>query len=153
SGWMLTHQAAAGTHIAAGGQIAVGGPTSAAGVTRPHAGDPADAAPVPARVLKPVSALAFGPYRHGQGEDSSPVRLAIDASQATSWHTQWYATARFGNLKPGTGLLLDMGKDVTVTSVRVLLGSASGADLQLRAGDEASSLAGLRPVARATGAG
>src|SRR5262249_54971213 len=150
SGWMLTHRAATGTHIAGGGQIAVGGPTSAAGVTR----DPAHGPPVPAaRVLKPVSALAFDPYGDGQGENSSLVPLAIDASRATSWHTQWYATARFGNLKPGTGLLLDMGRDVTVTSVKVLLGSASGADFQLRAGDTGSSLANLRPVARATGAG
>jgi len=81
------------------------------------------------------------------------VPLAIDVSQATAWHTQWYTTARFGNLKPGTGLLLDMGREVTVTSVRVLLGSASGASLQLRVGDEASSLTGLRPVVRVTGAG
>jgi O-antigen/teichoic acid export membrane protein len=144
SGWMLTHRVPAPAHVAAGGPA-------------PHAGGapaPAPAAPTPsARALKPASATAFDPYGDGQGENSSLVPLAIDASRATSWHTQWYATARFGNLKPGTGLLLDMGRKVTVTSVRVLLGSASGADFQLRAGDAASSLAGLRPVARTTGAG
>jgi O-antigen/teichoic acid export membrane protein len=148
AGWMLTHRAPARTDAAASGLAphASGAPT--------HAPAPTPAAPVPsARALKPVSATAFDPYGDGQGENSSLVPLAIDSSRATFWHTQWYATARFGNLKPGTGLLLDMGRDVTVTSVRVLLGSASGTDFQLRAGDAGSSLAGLRPVARAADAG
>jgi hypothetical protein len=26
-----------------------------------------------------------------------------------TWHADWYTTARFGNLYPGTGLLVDMG--------------------------------------------
>ena len=148
SGWMLTHRAPAQTHEAASGLA----PQASSAPT--HAPAPAPTASVPgARALKPVSATAFDPYGDGQGENSSLVPLAIDASRATAWHTQWYATARFGDLKPGTGLLLDMGRDVTVTSVRVLLGSASGADFQLRAGDTGSSLANLRPVARATGAG
>jgi O-antigen/teichoic acid export membrane protein len=147
SGWMLTHRTPARTHVAVGGL----GPQASAPT---HAPAPAPAAAVPsARALKPVSATAFDPYGDGQGENNSLVPLAIDASRATAWHTQWYATARFGNLKPGTGLLLDMGRDVTVTSVRVLLGGASGADFQLRAGDAGSSLAKLRPVARATGVG
>ena len=42
---------------------------------------------------------------------------AIDASRATAWRTDWYTTARFGNLYPGTGLLLDMGHPVTITGV------------------------------------
>jgi hypothetical protein len=39
-------------------------------------------------------------------------------------------------LKSGTGLLLDMGRPVTITSLRIQLGSASGANLQVRVGDE-----------------
>ena len=148
SGWMLTHRPPAQTHVIAGGRAphAGGAPT--------HAPASAPAAPAPSvRALKPVSVTAFDPYGDGQGENSSLAPLAIDASRATSWHTQWYATARFGNLKPGTGLLLDMGRHVTISSVRVLLGGARGADFQLRAGDAGSSLAKLRPVARVTGAG
>jgi hypothetical protein len=38
------------------------------------------------------------------------------------WHTHWYATAAFGQLKPGTGLLLDMGATVTITSLTVQFG-------------------------------
>ncbi len=62
------------------------------------------------------------------------------------------ATAAFGSLKPGTGLLLDMGWPVTITSAQIMLGAITGADFQLRAGGE-PVLADLRPVARATDAG
>ena len=148
SGWMLTHRAPARTQVAAGRLApAVGG-------ARLHVQVPARAVPVAgAQALKPVGAVAFDPYGDGQGENSALAPLAIDASRATSWHTDWYAAPRFGNLKPGTGLRVDMGRVVTITSVRVLLGTASGADFQLRAGDAGSSLAGLRPIARAADTG
>ena len=149
SGWMLTHRVPVRTHVAASGLA-----PRAGGARSPAPAPAPSAAPAPSvRALKPVSVMAFDPYGDGQGENSSLAPLAIDASRATSWHTDWYAAPRFGNLKPGTGLLLDMGRDVTITSVRVLLGGASGADFQLRAGDAGSSLAKLRPVARAAGAG
>ena len=61
-------------------------------------------------------------------------------------------TAAFGNLKPGTGLLLDMGRPVTITSAQIMLGAMAGADFQLRGGGE-PVLADLQPVASATGAG
>jgi hypothetical protein len=80
------------------------------------------------------------------------ARLAIDAHPATGWHTGWYTTARFGNLYPGTGLLLDMGRAVTITSVRISLGRVSGAGFQLRVGAR-PALTGLPPAARANSAG
>jgi hypothetical protein len=58
--------------------------------------------------------------------------MAIDASTTTAWQTDWYRSAEFGNLKAWTGLLIDMGRAVRITSVRILLGSARGADLLLR---------------------
>jgi hypothetical protein len=103
------------------------------------------------RVLRPVGATAFDPY--GGGQNSQFARLAIDGSAATAWHTQWYTTAKFGNLKPGTGLLIDLGRRVTITSARIMLGRAKGADFQLRVGATAGSLARLRVVAHAADAG
>jgi hypothetical protein len=58
----------------------------------------------------------------------------IPGNAATPWYSQWYATPAFSALKTGTGLLLDMGHPVTVSSVRLWLVNRSGADLQLRAG-------------------
>ena len=105
----------------------------------------------PVQALTAASAAAFGPYGSGQGDSPQLAHLAIDRSPATAWHTDWYTTARFGNLYPGTGLLVDMGHPVTITAARVTLGSARGADIQLRVG-AAPALARLPAVARATGA-
>jgi hypothetical protein len=110
---------------------------------------PAPAPVLPARMLTPVSATAFGP---GGGDNPKLARHAIDGSRATAWRTDWYTSARFGNLYPGTGLLLDMGRTVTITSVRINLGRVSGAGFQLRAGAHPSP-ADLPAVARAGGAG
>jgi cytoskeletal protein RodZ len=109
---------------------------------------PTTPAAVPPQALTPANAAAFGPYGSGRGDSPQLAHLAIDRSAATAWHTDWYTTARFGNLYPGTGLLVDMGHPVTITAARVTLGSASGADIQLRIG-ATRTLAGLKPVARA----
>jgi hypothetical protein len=107
---------------------------------------------VAARTLTPVSATAFGPYGGGQGDNGDLAHLAIDAHPATAWHTDWYATARFGNLYPGTGLLVDMGRPVTITAAQITLGAGHGARFQLRVG-AAPALADLPPVAHAANAG
>jgi len=129
--------------------LAGGGWLAVREVTAPHR--PSGAA-VAAQALTPASATAFGPLGDSDGDNPELARLAIDGSPATAWHTQWYTTAAFGNLKPGTGLLLDMGRPVTITSVQIMLGAMTGADFQLRAGDE-PVLADLRPVAQATDGG
>jgi hypothetical protein len=85
------------------------------------------------RVLIPASATAFGPDGVSSGDNPSSAPAAVDASAATAWSSQWYATAEFGSLKTGTGLLIDMGKAVRVTSVRILL-EAAGADLTVYTG-------------------
>ncbi len=51
----------------------------------------------------------------------------------------------------GTGLLLDMGHPVTITSAQITPGGAPGTDVQLRAG-AVPALASLRPVAYVTDA-
>ncbi len=87
-------------------------------------------------VLDPVSAAAFGPDGVSSGDNASSAPQAIDASTSTAWETQWYATAEFGSLKTGTGLLIDMGRPVRITSVRILLTGETGAALKLYTGAE-----------------
>jgi len=87
-------------------------------------------------VLEPASASAFGPTGTSSGDNPSTASAAIDASAATAWRTQWYASAAFGNLKTGTGLLVDMGRPVKISSVRILIDNATGADLTLYTGAE-----------------
>jgi hypothetical protein len=124
---------------------------SPAGTPTP-ATTPSPAVPLSTSVpLIPVSAAAFGVTGAGQGDDPQLAHLAIDRSRGTAWTTDWYTSAHFGNLYQGTGLLIDMGRPVTVTSAQIWLGSAAGASFQLRVGS-APSLTALPPVARAFGA-
>ena len=129
--------------------LAGGGWLAVREMTAPHG--PSGAA-VAAQALTPASATAFGPLGESDGDNPGLARLAIDGSTATAWRTQWYATAAFGNLKPGTGLLLDIGRPVTITSAQITLGPITGAEFQLRAGGE-PALADLQPVASATAVG
>jgi hypothetical protein len=100
--------------------------------------------------LKPVSATAVGPGGTSDGDNPQGAPLALSGDPATPWHTDWYTTARFGNLQRGTGLLVDLGRTVTATGVAIRLGDRPGADFQVRAG---TSRAHLRTVASADGAG
>jgi transcriptional regulator with XRE-family HTH domain len=117
--------------------------TSAARTGRPASGRPA---PTPSRTshapgqptvpLRPLSAAAFGPGGTAQGDNPQLAPLALSGRAGRGWQTNWYTTADFGGLQSGTGLLLDMGRAVTVTGARIELGAASGGALQLRAGNQ-----------------
>jgi cytoskeletal protein RodZ len=100
--------------------------------------------------MAPASAAALGP--NGTGDDPQNAHLAIDGLRGTAWRTDWYTTAQFGNLYSGTGLLVDMGRPVTVTGIRVTLGAAAGAHFQIRVGDQ-PNLGALPPVAHSAGPG
>ena len=82
-----------------------------------------------------ASAQAFGPDGFADGDDPGNARDAISAGASQPWTTQWYATPEFGMLKHGTGLLLDLGGQVTVTSVVIDLSKYQGTSLQIRAGN------------------
>jgi hypothetical protein len=160
AGYLLAttgHAAApsAGAHRAAPQRVGQASPAAPATGTEGTQGAAAPAASAPAgaptRTLTPARAAAVG-SSGGPGDNSDLARLAIDGNPATAWHTDWYATARFGNLYPGTGLLVDMGRPVTITAAVVTLGRARGASFQLRIG-AAPAPASLRPAARAAGAG
>src|SRR5439155_9263891 len=110
------------------------------------------ASPVAVQVLAPASVAAFGPAGLGDGDNPQNAALAVAGNPARPWYSQWYATPRFGALKQGTGLLLDMGRTVTVSSVRVSLVSRSGAGIALRAGSRPVP-AWLPQVAAAANAG
>jgi hypothetical protein len=102
------------------------------------------------RLLTPAGAQALG--FSGTGDDSANAHLAIDGNPGTAWRTDWYTSAAFGNLYPGTGLLVDMGRPVTITGARIRFGPARGGSFQLRVGRR-PSLASLRPVAHGIPAG
>lgn len=111
---------------------------------KPSASPTASPEPTP---LPVVSAEAFGPTGPGQGDYPQGASFAVDGNASTAWHTDWYAAANL-NGQPGTGLLLDLGTTVTVSSVQLTLGPAAGGTVELRAGS-APMPASLPVVAQA----
>jgi hypothetical protein len=66
------------------------------------------------------------------GENPDQVRLAFDGNRHTAWTTVRYLqSAKLGGLKPGVGLILDLGSVHSVGKVTVHL-CGSGTDLQVR---------------------
>jgi hypothetical protein len=89
----------------------------------------------PAVTLTVANATAFGPDGTSDGDNPGMASRVLRGGGA--WDSSWYATAEFGRMQSGTGILLDMGHAVTVNSVGLVLGSAAGADVQVRVGDSA----------------
>jgi len=69
-------------------------------------------------------------------ENPDKVPLATDGDPSTAWTTvTYYNNPKLGGLKPGVGLLLDLGKATSVTGVKVtLIGQPTS--LELRAAPE-----------------
>jgi putative peptidoglycan lipid II flippase len=77
-------------------------------------------------VLTPASDSTFNIYGSPAGNTENQITApdAIDSSLSTSWSTSYYFNhPNFGGLKPGTGLLIDMGKAVRLSQVEVLFNS------------------------------
>ncbi len=106
--------------------------------SRTHSSAPAAAAAV---LLKPVSASSFNPLGNppGSNEDSGDTGYAIDGSASTYWHTSYYVgDPVFGNLKKGTGLILDMGRQVRLSQVLVQFGTSCCAHVQIEIGNSST---------------
>jgi serine/threonine protein kinase len=86
----------------------------------------------------------------GVAETSTDAGLAIDSNPKTAWKTQYYvANPVFGGLKKGSGLILDMGKPVRLSSAIIAFGPTAGADVSIMVGNDSSgSLSAFTTVAQ-----
>ncbi|MGH3271386.1 MAG: discoidin domain-containing protein, partial [Trebonia sp.] len=121
-GWALSHRGSPGTAAPP-----TNSPSSSSA--------PAAAASV---VITPVGANSFDALgKDGGNEDGSGARYAIDNSPSTFWHTDYYFTyPNLGNLKQGTGLILDMGKQVRLSQVVVQFGASCCTDVEIEIGND-----------------
>ncbi len=91
--------------------------------------------------LRPTNATGFDPLTSVSAdpgnEKSIEAKYAIDGNANTDWTSQWYASPEFGQLKAGSGLMIDMGRPVRFASVTVTFNSEPGADVQLLVGNSA----------------
>lgn len=119
-------------------------------------GGPTASAPAPASASVPAGLTisqceAWGPNGTADGDNPTTASYPITPGAGQPWITQQYPTAQFGGEKSGSGLLLDMGKVVTVSGVSVDLGSTSGAGLELQAGNSTGSLTSVATATNVSG--
>jgi hypothetical protein len=121
AGWSISHSLHHGTSPRAGGKTSA--PPSAAATV----------------LLKPAGANSFDALgTDGGNENGDEAKYAIDGNPATFWHTDFYYTyPKFGNLKKGTGLILDMGKEVRLSQLVVQFGSICCAHVAIEIGNDA----------------
>ena len=110
-----------------------GNPGNAGGTTttpQPSTTPGTGAAPIPlsaeqVRVVDPPD---------GNRAELVDVELVVDDDLGTGWRTDRYNSADFGSIKPGMGILINLGEPRRLDLVRVELASG-GATADLRVGD------------------
>jgi serine/threonine protein kinase len=137
-GWSLSHR---GSH--SGSPQSSGQNSSSSSSSSPSV--------AASNVLRPVSANSFDPLGTSGNENGNEAKYAIDGNPNTFWHTDYYLDyPNFGNLKTGTGLILDMGGPVRLSQVVVQFGSSCCAHVEIEIGNNdtpvASTLNAFTPV-------
>ncbi len=81
----------------------------------PGLSQPALAAPVQLRAV-----AAYDPPPGDGVENDGQLGRATDGNATTYWSTEWYTTQHFGNLKSGVGIVVDAGRAVRLSSLRIV---------------------------------
>ena len=83
-----------------------------------------------AGAIAPGLVTEFDPYGKHDDPHVSEAPRAADGNPTTVWRTQIYRTADLGKLKPGVGLLMDLGTARKVSAVHlVLIGNGTSVEL------------------------
>jgi hypothetical protein len=109
--------------------------------TPPRSNPSSSASVAAAALIKPVSASVYNPLGSPGDDDPADAGMAIDGSTSTAWHTSYYFSPVFGNLKKGTGLILDLGKQVRLSQVVVQFGAQCCSHVQIELGNSSTSTA------------
>nr|WP_202515695.1 protein kinase family protein [Streptomyces sp. SID161] len=96
-------------------------------------GDKGSKKPASGKAVPIKGARDFDPFGPDQSEKPDDIGKAIDTDAASYWQTDFYLSPELGNLKPGVGMILDLGKVQQVGKVTVsFVGETS---VELRAAD------------------
>ncbi|HEX8007761.1 MAG TPA: protein kinase family protein [Trebonia sp.] len=111
-------------------------------VIKPPAKGVNSAPAVPSTVLNPINASSFNIFGN-DSEDGVNAQKAIDGNPSTFWHTSFYKdNSKFGGLKPGTGLIIDMGQQVRLSQVEVQFGTVCCTTTRIYLGNSNAMSAG-----------
>ncbi|MEV0174479.1 protein kinase family protein [Streptomyces sp. NPDC050803] len=90
---------------------------------------------------KPIAiqgAHDFDPFGSDGSEKPGDISKVYDSSPGTYWQTDYYLGAKFGNLKTGVGVILDLGKVQKVGKVTVSFVGATSVELRAASEDAGS---------------
>ncbi|GHI06434.1 serine/threonine protein kinase [Streptomyces cellostaticus] len=117
-------------------------------------GDKSPKKPTPGTPIAIQGARDFDPFSEDKSEKPADIKKAYDNDPASYWQTDFYLGPKFGNLKSGVGVILDLGKVQQVGKATIsFLGEtsvelrAAGAD----AGSEPTSFDAFSKVAEGSG--
>ncbi|WP_369130494.1 hypothetical protein, partial [Modestobacter roseus] len=129
--WFGSNVLSVASSVDSGGTT-VPAPSAPAGADDPAAGE--EPAPDPGGPLAVAGADVFDPFGDGEPENDDDVPLTTDGDPATAWSTLTYrGSADFGNLKPGVGVVYDLGSEQSVAGVQLRTGTP-GATVEVRTG-------------------
>jgi hypothetical protein len=69
----------------------------------------------------------------GNRTETEGIQKVVDGNETTGWTTDQYKQANFGSIKPGMGILINLGRPTKVGAVRVVV-SQQGGTMSLRSG-------------------
>jgi hypothetical protein len=124
------------------------GSTPSVGAAASAAAPPAE--PLPATTPAQIAnAVLFNPFGDSDPENDDQVPLTYDGDPATTWSTVNYrGSPAFGNLKPGVGVLYDLGTEQQLTGVS-LITPTPGITVEVRTGGSRTGDLDNFPVAAA----
>ncbi|MFJ6211948.1 protein kinase family protein [Streptomyces sp. NPDC092296] len=112
---------------------------------------PTKSAPQP---LPVVHATDFDPFGSDRSEKPQDIPKAFDGDPSTYWRTDGYTRADFGGVKPGVGIILDLGSAKNVAAVTVRFGGSTKVTLLAAPPDATSapsSFDGFTPLTDGSG--
>jgi hypothetical protein len=93
-----------------------------------------------------AGATLFDPPPGDGEENPDRVGLSYDGLPGTTWPTlQYQGTAMFGNIKPGVGIIYDLGGEKTISKVD-LVTTLPGSTVEIRVGGATSGTVDQFPV-------
>ena len=114
--------------------------TATDGSTTSSAAPPASQAkPQTGQPIAITGAKLLDPPPGDGQENPDRIDLSYDGNTGTTWPTlQYKGSANFGNLKPGVGIVYDLGSEQTVGAVKITT-TLPGAAVEIRTGTEAQA--------------
>jgi hypothetical protein len=135
-GWVLALVAVAAVLVAVGLTLAKDDLGNLFGDDSPSGTSRSPATSTPATRINVADAGSFDPDGDGQ-ENTGMARFAIDADQTRGWQTEGYnQNFGLGGIKPGVGLVLDLGRPREVGKLSLTLAPTGGSQITIYGADD-----------------